>query len=123
MPLPSAQSDSVGVTIVANDNFIAVFRSPLEPIGGTEAGVPTAFSPNGDNVNDVLFVLGSIQNMDFEVFNRWGQSVFHTTDRSMGWDGTFNGKNLNSGVFAFKLTGTMANGDPVNLKGNITLVR
>ncbi len=122
-PLPSAQSDSVGITLVANDNFIAVFRLLTEPIGGSEVGVPSAFSPNGDNVNDVLFVLGSVQNLDFEVFNRWGQSVFHTTDRSIGWDGTFNGKPVNPGVFAYKLTGTMATGETRALKGNITLVR
>ncbi len=122
-PLPSTTSDSVGVTVVTSDNFIAVFRAPSDPPGGSDAGVPTAFSPNGDNVNDVLYVLGSIQNMDFEIFNRWGQSVFHSTDRSIGWDGTLDGKPVNPGVFAYKLSGTMANGTPVELKGNITLVR
>ncbi len=122
-PIPSTISDSVGITVSANDNLIAVFRLPDEPIGGTVAGVPNAFSPNGDNVNDVLYVMGSIRDMDFEIFNRWGQSVFHTVDRAMGWDGTFNGKPLNPGVFAYKLSGTMANGDEVKLKGNITLVR
>jgi len=120
---PSSISDSVSFMVTTGDDIIAVFRKETEPIGGSVAGVPTAFSPNGDNVNDVLFILGSIQNIDFEVFNRWGQTVFHTTDRNIGWDGTFNGKPLNPGVFAYHLTGRMANGDEVDAKGNITLVR
>ena len=122
-PSPSIVNDSVGVTFVTSDNVLAVFRLPTEPMGGIQAGVPTAFSPNGDGVNDILFVLGSVQNIEFEIFNRWGQVVFHTSDRSIGWDGTFDGKPLNPGVFAYHLTGTMANGNIVDNKGNITLVR
>lgn len=122
-PTPSTLSDSIGFILSSSDNFIAVFRTETEPVGGMVAGVPTAFSPNGDNVNDVLYVLGSVQKLDFEIYNRWGQTVFHTTDRAIGWDGTFDGKPLNPGVFAYRLTGKMANGDDVDIKGNITLVR
>ncbi len=122
-PNPNIVTDSVGLTFVTSDNVIAVFRLPSEPRGGVAAGVPTAFSPNGDGVNDILYVLGSVQNMDFEIYNRWGQVVFHTDNRSVGWDGTFDGKALNPGVFAYHLTGKLANGTAVDNKGNITLVR
>ncbi len=61
--------------------------------------------------------------MDFVVYNRWGQQVFKTSDRSIGWDGKFNGMEQNSGVFAYKLTGILPNGERIDKKGNITLVR
>ena len=55
--------------------------------------VPTAFSPNGDGVNDVLdvFTLG-IKKIHFWVFNRWGQLMFETTDPAQRWDGKYQGK-------------------------------
>jgi gliding motility-associated-like protein len=122
-PSPSNSSDSIAVSFTGPDDVVAVFRSPEEPAGGQVAAVPNAFSPNGDGNNDVLYVLGTVLNMDFVVYNRWGQQVFKTSDRSQGWDGTFNGVEQNSGVFAYRLTGVLPNGERVEKKGNITLVR
>lgn len=122
-PLPGVLNDSVGVDLNQDDNIIAVFRLTNEPPGGLGVGVPTAFSPNNDGNNDVLYVMGSVEELDFAVYNRWGQMVFHTKDRTIGWDGTFNGQKLNPDVFAYRLTGKLPNGDTVDQKGNITLVR
>ncbi|MBL7889867.1 MAG: CotH kinase family protein, partial [Bacteroidia bacterium] len=122
-PTPSTINDSVAVDLNQTDNIIAVFRKPEDPPGGEEVGIPTAFSPNDDGVNDVLYVLGSIDQIDFTIYNRWGQIVFRTTDRSKGWDGTFNGQKVNPGVFAYRVSGVLPNGDFVERKGNITLVR
>lgn len=122
-PSPGTTNDSVSVTYTTSDNVVAVFRKPSEPPGGSAVGVPTAFSPNNDGNNDILYVLGSITDMEFVVYNRWGQVVFKTNDRSTGWDGTFNGQQLNPGVFAYRLSGKLPNGDLVEKKGNITLVR
>jgi gliding motility-associated-like protein len=116
-------SDSVSVTLHTSDEILAVFRESDEPLGGINPGVPQAFSPNDDGNNDMLFVMGSVFGMDLQVFNRWGQLVFESKDRSIGWDGTFDGKPCNPGVFAWRLTGMMANGDIVDTKGNVTLVR
>ncbi|MBL7882981.1 MAG: CotH kinase family protein, partial [Bacteroidia bacterium] len=122
-PLPTIVSDSVSIDLAQTDNVIAVFRRPEEPQGGSEVGIPTAFSPNNDGVNDMLFVLGSVSDIDFAVYNRWGQMVFRTTDRAVGWDGTFNGQKLNPGVFAYRLSGKLPDGTQIERKGNITLVR
>jgi gliding motility-associated-like protein len=122
-PSPSIMSDSVAVNFHTSDEILAVFRESDEPLGGINPGVPQAFSPNGDGNNDMLFVMGSVFDMNFQVFNRWGQLVFESKDRGIGWDGTFDGKPCNPGVFAWRLTGTMANGDIVDTKGNVTLVR
>jgi gliding motility-associated-like protein len=122
-PTPSTIADSVNVIYNQSDDVIAVFRLTSEPQGGQEVGIPNAFSPNGDNNNDILFVLGSITNLEFIVYNRWGQEVFKTDDRSKGWDGTFMGQPCNPGVFAYRVSGKMPDGSLVNKKGNITLVR
>lgn len=128
-PTPSVTSDSAEVTFLQADNVIAVFRKTTEPpivippVAGEEIGVPTAFSPNDDGVNDVLKVLGDITNMEFIIYNRWGQEVFRSIDPTVGWDGKFNGAPLNPAVFAYRLSGKLADGTLVERKGNITLVR
>lgn len=88
------------------------------------ADVPTAFSPNGDGSNDVLYVRGySIQTMDFKVFNRWGELVFETQNQSVGWDGTFKGKPQEMDAFAFTLQVTFFDGTTFKKQGNVTLLR
>ncbi len=67
-------------------------------------GVPSAFSPNGDGFNDVLFVKGyGIDAINFTIYNRYGEVVFFTTDQSIGWDGTFKNQEENPGVFTWVL--------------------
>lgn len=89
-------------------------------------GVPSAFSPNGDGSNDILFVKGVhvIETMNFSIYNRYGQKVFETTDKTQGWDGTHNGTEVNPGVFVYYLTVTFIDGTSTEtIKGNTTLVR
>ncbi|MFM7595533.1 MAG: gliding motility-associated C-terminal domain-containing protein [Flavobacteriales bacterium] len=102
--------------------------------------VPDAFSPNGDGFNDVLRVVtnvdqdmnysngfngdgGAIVSMNFEVYNRYGQMVFRTTNPHEGWDGTFKGKVLNVGTFVYRLEYRLINGLSGSLNGNVTLYK
>lgn len=86
--------------------------------------VPTAFSPNGDSENDVLYVMGScIASMEFAVFDRWGEKVFSTTNQNAGWDGKYHGRELDTDVFVYYLKGTLQNGNDISLKGNISLIK
>jgi len=88
------------------------------------ADIPTAFSPNGDGKNDILFVRGAaVQTMDVKIFNRWGEKVFETTDMNKGWDGTFNGQAQPVDAYAFILNVTFIDGTTFEKKGNITLLR
>jgi gliding motility-associated-like protein len=90
----------------------------------TDLFVPSAFSPNGDNQNDILFVYGSCINfMQFEIYNRWGERVFITTNPSNGWDGTWRGQPCESAVFTYVLTGQMLDGTPIEMQGNISLIK
>ncbi len=86
--------------------------------------VPNAFSPNGDGVNDILYVRGAaITSFVFKLYNRWGQLIFETTDLQKGWDGTWNGKLQEADAYAFTLTAFFVDGTTFTKKGNITLLR
>ncbi|MCB0790210.1 MAG: gliding motility-associated C-terminal domain-containing protein [Flavobacteriales bacterium] len=86
--------------------------------------LPNAFSPNGDGSNEVLYVRGRyISSLELQIFDRWGEKVFETTDQSVGWDGTFNGEPVDPAVFVYHLRVTCADGQSRFFKGNITVVR
>lgn len=94
----------------------------LEPYG---IEIPTAFSPNGDGVNHVFLPL-KVMNFTMErfvIFNRWGQMVFESFDINHGWDGTVNGIEQDIASFAFIVYGHGNRGEPVQLQGNVTLIR
>lgn len=100
----------------------SMFFNAENPCG--DIYVPTAFSPNGDNQNDTLFVYGGcISFMQFEVYSRWGEQVFISTTTATGWDGTWRGKPCEAGVFTYVLRGQLTDGSPIEKQGNITLVR
>jgi len=86
--------------------------------------IPNAFTPNGDGENDLLFVRGNnITELLFRVFDRWGEKVFETTDQSIGWDGTFNGRDCDPAVFVWYIEAICEGGDKFFKKGNVTLIR
>jgi len=88
------------------------------------ADVPTAFSPNGDGINDVLYVRGSgIAILDFKVFDRYGELVFETDDQNIGWDGKVDDFKQEKEVYVFYLKAICFNGILVEKKGNVTLIR
>jgi gliding motility-associated-like protein len=89
-----------------------------------EMYVPNAFTPNDDGENDVLYVRGiCLQSLTFMIFNRWGEKVFETNDQNVGWNGTYKGEELNTGVFVYRLEGKTYDGKGYSSKGNITLIR
>lgn len=64
-----------------------------------------------------------IQSFVLQVFDRWGEKVFETSDPDKCWDGTYKGAQLNTGVFAYTFKATLSNSTEVRQDGNITLVR
>ena len=86
--------------------------------------VPDAFTPNGDGNNDVLFVRGrNIADLDFKVFDRWGEVVFQTTDQAAGWDGAYKGKPVDPAVYVYWLTVHCVDGQEFFTKGNVSVIR
>lgn len=86
--------------------------------------VPNTFTPNGDGVNDIMFARSNlVLEVDFNIYDRWGQLVFHTNDIKQGWDGIFKGKPCNPDVFGYYIRYKCNNGKESFKKGNITLIR
>ncbi len=86
--------------------------------------VANAFSPNGDGNNDCFGISswGKVTNLQFAVYNRWGEIVFKTTDPTACWDGTFRGVPQATGNFPYIITATTICGD-VKRMGSVILVR
>ena len=88
-----------------------------------ELFVPNVFSPNGDGANDSLKIYGGcIKDLEFVIYDRWGEVVFQTTDPTIAWPGTLNGKLLDAAVFVYYLNATVK-GEAIKKHGNITLVK
>jgi gliding motility-associated-like protein len=86
--------------------------------------IPNTFSPNNDGKNDKLMVRGNyIAQMYFAVYNRWGEKVFETNDKNIGWDGYFQSNMADPGVFGWYLKATCRDGETKEMKGNVTLIR
>lgn len=86
--------------------------------------VVSAFTPNGDGKNDCfgLKFWGVIEQLDFSVFNRWGQRVFYSKDPGQCWDGTHKGLPQPAGTYVYKVKATTVCGE-ISRKGTITLIR
>jgi gliding motility-associated-like protein len=85
--------------------------------------IPNAFTPNNSGENDMLCVRSNfIQSMELQIYNRWGDKVFSSTDINNCWDGTYNGQLLSPDVFGYYLNVTCPNGKSYFKKGNITLL-
>jgi gliding motility-associated-like protein len=87
--------------------------------------VPTAFTPNGDGLNDVVRpIMVGIRKLNyFSIYNRWGEMVFTTTQNKKGWDGTLGGREQSTAVFVWMVSAEDYTGAPVFLKGTVTLIR
>ena len=93
-------------------------------------GVPNAFTPNNDNINDVFMIHAEqpIQGLSLKIYDRWGELIFEqydfpVNDSSFGWDGTFNGEPLNSAVFGWVLEVQFLDGETQTLAGNVSLLK
>ncbi|MEZ5009803.1 MAG: gliding motility-associated C-terminal domain-containing protein [Chitinophagales bacterium] len=89
--------------------------------------VPSAFTPNGDNDNDLLAILGDLDEFDldeFRIYNRWGELLFETNDFSVGWNGTYKGEDQELDVYVYYLKATsIETGEKTDKEGHITLIR
>ncbi len=87
--------------------------------------VPTAFTPNGDGINDIVYVRGwgLKQLKEFKIFNRWGQCIFETDDFSVGWDGTYKGVKQDIDTYAYIVKAITYANKEISKNGLINLLR
>ena len=110
---------------VIDDAGCIVSDSLVIKISNPELLIPTAFSPNGDGVNDAFKALNkNLVKYNLQVYNRWGEKVFESTDPADGWDGVYQGIEQGMGVYVWQCEYLFA-GAPKSktAKGNVTLMR
>ncbi len=92
-----------------------------------EVGVPNAFTPNGDGLNDVfvpkLLIERGYSTYQFNVYNRYGQIMYSTANMNSGWDGTFKGKHADQGVYYYKISILFLDQSVKKFEGEVTLIR
>jgi gliding motility-associated-like protein len=98
---------------------VKVYKTPPEIF------VPTAFTPNGDGLNDNLVPIpvGIISIEYFKVYNRYGELVFSTSSMGKGWNGVYKGRDQGNESFVWQVLGKDYLGKPLYKKGESTLIR
>ncbi len=103
-------SDTVTITICDDE-----FHDPV---------VPSAFTPNGDNLNDILFVLGGpFKSVNFRIYNEWGNEIFRSSSQSVGWDGTYKKKPQPGGTYIWIVDVMTMDDRRVKKSGDVTIIR
>ncbi len=92
--------------------------------------IPNSFTPNGDGQNDVFYPRGQGVSIikSFRIYNRWGQMLFERSnislnDASNAWDGSYNGGSPRPDVYVWVIDAICETGEPLFLKGDITIIR
>jgi gliding motility-associated-like protein len=90
--------------------------------------LPSAFTPNGDGLNDVFMAFGiDLKDFQLVIYNRWGEKIFQTQDITLGWDGTYRGAPSPLGLYVWELETSDKNGNPLindfQSRGTVSLVR
>ncbi|HIF14520.1 MAG TPA: gliding motility-associated C-terminal domain-containing protein [Bacteroidetes bacterium] len=86
---------------------------------------PQAFSPNGDNISDVIKPRGwGLESLEeFKVYNRWGELLFETNDLNNAWDGDYNKKPQPNGTYVYFVSARTLKDEIISKKGNFLLLR
>ncbi|MDE3144151.1 MAG: gliding motility-associated C-terminal domain-containing protein, partial [Bacteroidota bacterium] len=109
-----------------NNTCYKSFKNNITVLPNCYIAVPSAFTPNGDGLNDYLYPLNAYKadHLIFRVFNRFGQIVFETRDWTVKWDGTYKSLQQPSGTYVWTLDYTdMDTGKKVSKKGTTVLIR
>jgi len=122
-----ALSDDVKYLIDITDRHTCVTTDTMQLLILRKPGyyLPTAFTPNGDHLNDVArpYLIHQKSLKSFSIFNRWGNRLFYTTKEGEGWDGRYQGNPQPNGVYVWVLVFENLDGKIVTEKGTITIIR
>jgi len=110
------------ISTTGKESFSNTYTIPID----VKLFLPNAFTPNGDNINDELSVKGStkrIKSFEIQIYNRWGNPVFSSTDPSKTWDGKLQDKNVPSDTYSFKINAQLNDGKELTKSGKFLLLR
>jgi gliding motility-associated-like protein len=92
--------------------------------------IPNAFTPNGDNLNDLFYISGTgiTSVKSFRIYDRWGNKVFERTnfdanDPAFGWNGIYKSQEVAPGVFNYIAEIACSDGSTIPVQGNVTVIR
>jgi gliding motility-associated-like protein len=88
--------------------------------------IPNAFTPNrfGPGVNNKFYVSAQgFASFEINIFNRWGEKLYHSTDINEGWDGNYKGQESQQDVYVYQVNVTSFSGKVYKYNGTITLLR
>ncbi len=102
----------------------------LTKCNSSQVFMPNTFTPNGDGQNDRFYPRGTgLKTVtSFRIFSRWGEMVYEAqninlNDEYAGWDGSFKSTPLKPDTYVWMLEGVCENGDPISMKGDISIIR
>ena len=88
------------------------------------AYIPNAFTPNGDGLNDTFYpVLRGVKKFDLQIFDRWGELIFKSTELGTLWDGTFKGQECKQDIYTYKLVLLTTKREEKIYSGQLSLIR
>jgi gliding motility-associated-like protein len=103
------------------NNLITSTSNYAEVIPPLSVYIPSAFTPNGDGLNDTFGIKGEgIRDYHIYIYNRWGEVVFESSNPRQQWDGIYQGNPAEQGCYVYKV---YANGfDGKGKTGMVTLL-
>ncbi len=131
-PTPVANPTRTTVYTVTAYNGPCIAKDEVTVFVGCENNIflSNTFTPNGDGLNDRFFPQrrSNMLIQRFAVFDRWGELVFEKNnfspnDEQSGWDGTYKGKLLPPDVYVYILETLCDAGTPIQIKGDVALIR
>jgi gliding motility-associated-like protein len=96
-----------------------------EAAGPSTLYIPSAFTPNGDGLNDSFGAKSeNIERFKMQIYNRWGELMFESDDIEQWWDGTFRGEKIKTTeVFVYQVKALGKNDKSlIEEKGTVTLI-
>lgn len=106
--IPFSATDYIASPMLITGNSYGCYDTAVQKINIVHScfvAVPSAFTPNGDGLNDYLYPLGAYKasRIRFNVFNRFGQRVFYSENTAIRWDGRFKGQEAEAGTYVWYL--------------------
>jgi gliding motility-associated-like protein len=114
------------VTLVAeNENGCSDSLKKLVKVKATpHLYIPTAFSPDGDGLNDHFSVEATnVKDFEIKIYNRWGERIYKASKTDFQWDGTYKGEQVQVGTYMFVATGRSIDGQFLKQSGKLTVVK
>jgi gliding motility-associated-like protein len=112
------------VTMVDEDGCYDTARTKVLVDNSKILFIPNAFTPGNDEINDRFRVnVKGVKEFEMKIFNRWGEKVFESHNKTNGWDGTYKGERCRPGVFVYIVRVTYLDGKTKERSGSVTLIR